>query len=226
MRNLGVIFDFNGTLFWDSDKHEKAWKTLSKNLRGNEFSDEELQKYVHGRTNKSILQYMLRKDLDDENLAKLSNKKEQIYRDMCKEDIENFKLAPGAIKFLNYIKEKKISCTIATASQKENLMFFWKSFKLDKWFDLNKIVYDDGSFLGKPEPDIYLKAAKILGINTSDCIVIEDAFSGIESAYRAKIGKIIAIAPKEKHEYFNSLETVNLVITDFNDLDKNILNKE
>ena len=137
MRYSGMIFDFNGTLFWDSDKHERAWKTLSKNLRGSEFTDEELKKYVHGRTNKSIVEYVLGKTMDDESIIKISNEKEQIYREMCKQDIDNFKLAPGASQFLDYLKENKIPCTIATASGKENLMFFFESFKLEKWFDIS-----------------------------------------------------------------------------------------
>lgn len=225
MKDLGIIFDFNGTLFFDSDKHEKAWRIFSKKLRGNQLSDEELQKVMHGRTNKSLIEYLLNDSIDDEKLFKLSEEKEQIYRDMCIKDNENFKLAPGAIEFLDYLKENNIPYTIATASGKENLMFYMKNLNLGKWFDLDSIVFDDGSILGKPEPDIYLKAAVKIGVKPENCIVFEDAISGIESAYRANIGKIIAIGSEEKHKILKELKGVDCVISNFYEFNKKIFNK-
>lgn len=223
MKYLGIIFDFNGTLFFDSDKHEEAWRIFSKKLRGSSFSDEELQKIMHGRTNKTLIEYLLGRSIDNEQLAQLGEEKEQIYRDMCIRDKANFKLAPGAIEMLDYLKEKQIPYTIATASGEKNLLFYMESLNLNKWFDLNKIVFDDGLILGKPEPDIYLKAAAKIGLKPEQCIVVEDSISGIESAYRANIGKIIAIGPESKHEKLKSLEGVDCVISDFKEFDKNIL---
>lgn len=49
MNNIGVVFDFNGTLFHDSDKHEKAWRQFFKNEFNRDVNDEEFKKYVHGR---------------------------------------------------------------------------------------------------------------------------------------------------------------------------------
>ncbi|GAA0703122.1 HAD family phosphatase [Paraclostridium ghonii] len=223
MKRLGIIFDFNGTLFWDSDKHENAWKNFSKKLRGNALSDEEMKKIVHGRTNKFVIEYLLDSSVDDNQVALLAEEKEAFYRTACKRDITNFRLAPGAIEFLDFLKEHKIPFTIATASGEKNLKFFFKEFNLSKWFDFSNVIYDDGSILGKPEPDIYLKAAATIGVKPEDCIVIEDAISGIESAYRANIGKIIAITPRDTHEYFLNLKGVDFVINDFNEFNRGLL---
>lgn len=215
MNYLGVIFDFNGTLFFDADKQEESWRIFSKQLRGHAFSDEELQNLMHGRTNKTLIEYLLGCSIDNDKLFKLSDEKEKIYRDMCVNDPENLKLAPGAIELLDYLKENLIPYTIATASGKENVLFYMETLELYKWFDFDKIVFDDGSFLGKPEPDIYLKAAAKLGVQPENCIVIEDAISGIESAYRANIGKIIAIGPESKHENLRKIKGVSTVISNF-----------
>lgn len=215
MNYLGVIFDFNGTLFFDADKQEESWRIFSKQLRGHAFSDEELQNLMHGRTNKTLIEYLLGRSIDNEKLFQLSDEKEKIYRDMCINDPENLKLAPGAIELLDYLKENQIPYTIATASGKENVLFYMKTLEIHKWFDFNKIVFDDGSFLGKPEPDIYLKAAAKLGLKPENCIVVEDAISGIESAYRANIGKIIAIGPESKHENLRKIKGVSTVISNF-----------
>ena len=219
----GIIFDFNGTLFWDSKKHLEAWREYSKKLRGQAFSDEEMQKYMFGRTNEDIIKYLIGRQPEKELVLKCQNEKEAIYRDMCAKDPENFKLAKGAEEFLDYLCKNEIPHTIATMSEEINVKFFIKSFGLEKWFDINKIVYDDGNIKGKPEPDIYIKAAKNLGLKPEDCIVVEDALSGIESAYRAGIGRIVAIESMETRELYSKIQAVDDIIADFDDFDRNIL---
>lgn len=219
----GIIFDFNGTLFWDSKKHLEAWREYSKKLRGHAFSDEEMQKYMFGRTNEDIIKYLIGRQPEKELVLKCQNEKEAIYRDMCAKDPENFKLAKGAEEFLDYLCKNEIPHTIATMSEEINVKFFIKSFGLEKWFDINKIVYDDGNIKGKPEPDIYIKAAKNLGLKPEDCIVVEDALSGIESAYRAGIGRIVAIESMETRELYSKIQAVDDIIADFDDFDRNIL---
>ena len=54
----GVIFDFNGTLFFDNDKHVKAWGAISRLLRNKDITDEELHKHFNGVPNQKIIQYM------------------------------------------------------------------------------------------------------------------------------------------------------------------------
>ncbi|MPQ44602.1 HAD family hydrolase [Clostridium tarantellae] len=219
----GVIFDFNGTLFWDSEKHDIAWKAFSKELRGCELTDGELKKYVHGRTNKLILEYIVGEELDIERANYLASEKERVYRELCIKDKENFKLAPGAVELLDYLKEKDIAINIATASDNNNVGFFIESFNLDKWFDINKIVYDDGNIKSKPNPDIYLKAIEKIGLKSEQCIVFEDAMSGIEAAHRAKVGKVFAIASQHTREELDKLSNVDYVINDFSNFPRNIL---
>jgi len=84
------------------------------------------------------------------------------------------------------------------SSEITNLQFFTEHLRLDRWFDVAKIVYDDGIRPGKPAPDVYLAAARNIGIAPSECVVIEDAVSGLAAAYAAGIGYIVAIgAPAE-----------------------------
>lgn len=212
----GIIFDFNGTLFWDSELHMEAWREFSKRLRGTQFSDEEMLKYMFGRTNEDIIAYAIGKRPSPELVEKFAVEKEQVYRDMCKLHPEIFKLAPFAEEFLDYLKANNIPRTIATMSEKENVDFYIKEFHLEKWFDVEKIVYSDGIIPGKPAPDIYLIAAKRLGLDPQNCIVVEDAISGINAAKNAGIGKVVAIASMEKPDFYSDLG-VDLIITDFKD---------
>lgn len=216
----GIIFDFNGTLFWDTEKQEAAWRMFSEKLRGYPLSYEEMQKLMHGRTNKSLIEYLVGGPVDEKELGALIDEKELIYRTMCKGDPSCLELAPGAVELLDFLASRKIPRTIATASGKTNLDFFIDVFNLSKWFELDKIVYDDGLFPGKPDPCIYLMAADKIGLVPEKCIVVEDALSGIEAAHRANAGKIIAIGPKHKHSEFASLTGVASVIASFYDLDR------
>ena len=219
----GIIFDFNGTLFWDSQKHLEAWREYSKKLRGTAFTDEEMQKYMFGRTNEDIIKYLIGKQPDRALVEKCQNEKEAIYREMCLKDRENFVLAKAVVKFLDYVCENDIPHTIATMSEEVNVKFFIKEFNLAKWFDIDKIVYDNGKIKGKPAPDIYLEAAKQLNLQPKDCIVVEDALSGIEAAHKAGIGKIVAIESMETRELYSKVPAVDEIIADFDDFDRNWL---
>ena len=213
----GIIFDFNGTLFWDSEIQENAWKTFGTKLSGRNITDEEFNTYFHGRTNKDTLEYLTERVLTDKEVNELAQQKESIYRDLCKSDLNKFKLAPGVERYLDYLKENNIPFTIATASEINNVNFFIKEFQLDKWFDIIKIVYDDGTFRGKPEPDIYLKASEALNIQPDNCIVFEDASSGIKSAKSAGVKEIIAVVPEGRKNIFENQPNLKIIST-FDDI--------
>ena len=222
MKEKGIIFDFNGTLFWDSQKHYDAWVETSRKLRGTPFNDYEMVHHMFGRKNSEIIAYAIGREPSKEEAEQIGREKEIIYLDMCKKDHENTKFADGVEEFLDYLCENNIPHTIATMSEKINVDFYIDVFNLAKWFDLDKIVYSDGTIPGKPAPDIYEIAAKKIGIAPKDCIVFEDAISGIEAAKSAGIKRIIAVASKEPVEFYKSIDCVTNVITDFRNI-QNIL---
>lgn len=215
----GIIFDFNGTLFFDSDKHEKAWKKISVEIRSYPFSNEELLKNVYGGTNRSILEYLLQKEISDDLLKDYAIRKEQYYRQSCLLDPVNLKLVDGAIELFEYLQSNKINKNIATASEMTNVIFFNEQFGLDQWFDIDKIVFDDWKIAGKPAPDMFLKAAENIGVNPSECIIFEDSATGIAAAKSAGIGKIIIIDPSAEKSKFHSHPDVDLVISDYTKYD-------
>ena len=104
----GIIFDFNGTLYWDSQLHYDAWVEYSKILRGTPFTREEMRDKMFGHTNKDIIQYAIGKEPTAEMVEKYAKEKESLYRKRCLIDRENFKLAPGAEEFLDFLKENNI----------------------------------------------------------------------------------------------------------------------
>ncbi len=220
----GIIFDFNGTLFFDSRLHYEAWRIYSKKLRGYAFSDEEMRTKMFGRTNADIIEYAIGRKPEAELVEKLAKEKEAMYREMCIKDKEHCVLSPGAEDFLDWLKDNNIPRTIATMSEWDNVEFYIKEFQLEKWFDLEKIVYSNGKIPGKPAPDIYRIAASNLKLNPEKCIVVEDALSGINSAKAAGIGMIIAIASLEDDSLYN-IPCVKQIIHNFNEIDRTLFSK-
>jgi HAD superfamily hydrolase (TIGR01509 family) len=210
----GIIFDFNGVLWWDSHLQERAWRQFSADLRGWPLSPDESAVHIHGRNNSHTLEYLIGWPVAGEELWELTQRKETIYRQLCLDQKEAFKLSPGAEDLLDYLAARGIPRTIATASEKTNLDFFVEHLHLDHWFDVDLIVYDDGTRPGKPAPDIYLQAACNLGLAPAWCIVVEDSRSGIEAAHAAEIGRIIALGPTSSHNELAQLEGVGAVVRD------------
>ena len=220
----GIIFDFNGTLYWDSQLHYDAWREYSKLLRGYEFSDEEMRDKMFGHTNEDIIEYAIGKKPTKEMVEKYGKEKEALYRKRCLLDLDSFKLAPGAIEFLDFLKQNNIPRTIATMSEWDNVEFYIKEFHLEKWFEIDKIVYSDGTIPGKPAPHIFKIAAEKLGLDPVDCVVVEDAIAGIKSAQGAGIGKIFAIASLEPIEFYEQMQGLSGIIKNFYEFDKTIFN--
>lgn len=190
MKYKGIIFDFNGVMLWDDEWHDESWMKISKELRGTPMSVAEMRAYIHGGNNRNAFEYVLGRQVSDEELAKLVARKEKMYRDIATTKPE-FKLSPGTEGLLDLLKQKHIPRTIATSSEITNLNFFIDHLNLEKWFDRNLIVYDDGKLPSKPAPDIYVRAAAKLKLQLEVCIVVEDSRFGVIAARNAGIGKII-----------------------------------
>lgn len=210
------IFDFNGTLVMDSYMHETAWRQYVEKLCHREVTEEEFKLHVHGKTSAMILEHFLGKGkLTKEEVLAYSEEKEACYRRLCMENRERFRLTEGVEEFLDKAKGAGIPITIATAANLANMNFYFEYFSLEKWFDMEKIVYDDASLKGKPAPDIYLKAVEKLSVKAEECVVFEDAVSGVISADRAGIGRIIGIYGDSSRELLEETGKINICIRDF-----------
>lgn len=189
----GILFDFNGTLFFDSDFHIEAFQRIFPELGVPAPTKEEVIEKILGRSNAMIYRENIKADASDEETAVFGHNKESIYFDLCLANKDRFRLTEGAEEFLDYLKAQGIPFTIATGSDRESVDFFFEHLGLDRWFDINKIVYTDGSFRGKPSPDCYFLAAEKLGLRAEECLIFEDGRSGIMSANAAKAAGVVAI---------------------------------
>ena len=205
----GVIFDFNGTLFLDNDKHIKAWNKITMELRGTGITEEELHTKMNGVNNKYIIRYLNSGKEDDELEAKYSSLKEQYYRRFCKEDTKNFHLIEGAVQLFDQLKQKNIPFTIASASIKDNIDFFVENFQLDRWIDPETIVYDNGQY--KDKEAMFIQAARNIHVPVDQICVIEDSLAGVNASIKAGIPDIRIIDSGHIASQVESLEQVRQI---------------
>lgn len=213
----GLLFDFNGTLFRDSDKHEAAWRRFILEKTGRSVSQTDFEQHFHGQNAKNVLEWIFQKELTATEVDTCAEEKEVIYRQLCLADPDRFHLIEGAEAFLTAAQKQGIPMTIATASGANNLAFFYQQFHLERWFPKEKVVYDDGNLIGKPAPTPYLKAAQAIGLSASDCIVFEDAAAGFRSGRNAGAKGVVALTTGNNREKLIGNPDVDLVIDDYYD---------
>ncbi|MCI8881051.1 MAG: HAD family phosphatase, partial [Clostridiaceae bacterium] len=140
----GAIFDFNGTMFFDEAFQERSWREFLGQKTGRDVTDAEFQEYIHGRNADVSLPYFLQRSLSRQEIEDLEEEKEVIYRDLCLKSAD-FRLADGLPLFLDRLKQLDFPITIATASGWNNVQFFFDHLGLDRWFNLQNVVYNDGT---------------------------------------------------------------------------------
>lgn len=214
----GVIFDFNGTLFWDTKLHNRAWDIFldKHNLS---LSDEDKFRKMHGKNNKDIFLALFNNSLTDGQILQYVLEKEGLYQELCLETSMN--LAPGVVQFLDFLKDKAIPFTIATASGKENLDFYFEHLPLSEWFDYDKVIYNNGTIKGKPDPQIYQLAMAVIDKKPEEVIIFEDAIAGLQAAKNANAGKIIIVDSNDDN--YSDWQGYQ-IIKSFDEVDRRLFN--
>lgn len=208
MKKFGVLFDMDGVIVDTNPAHKKAilqfCDTYNKRL-----SDDEMKKYIWGRTNKEWLRHLFGEDISDAQLKGYADEKEQLFRDIYEPDV---KLLNGLNSFLDLLGQYNIPKAIGTSAPRANVDFIFKHTGIEKYFDT--VLDESFVTIGKPNPEIYVKAAKALRFNPEDCIVIEDSLAGIEAGKRAGC-KVIGITTTHSDA---ELSQADLTAADFTTL--------
>ena len=176
-----VIFDLDGVLVSTDECHYQAWKCLAD--RENIPFDRKVNERLRGVSRMESLEIILEraaKQYTPTEKVRMAEYKNQIYREKI-EGLTPSDLLPGVALFLRYLREQ--GKRIAVGSSSKNTGRILEKIGLDKTFD----AVADGNDItkSKPDPEVFLVAAKKLGLPSARCIVVEDAFSGIEAGKAA-----------------------------------------
>lgn len=183
MKYKAVIFDLDGVIVSTDMLHYKAWKYMA-DIYGIPF-DQKINHRLRGVSRMASLDIIL------ENTTNIYTKEEKLKMATLKNDyyvkllseLTPDDILEGANALLTYLKSKDIMVAIGSSSKNAGIIL--KQIGLDLAFD----VIADGNHIthSKPDPEVFLKAANMLGIKPEDCAVIEDAVAGIEAAKRANM---------------------------------------
>ncbi|KRK90785.1 HAD family hydrolase [Companilactobacillus futsaii] len=216
-----MIFDFNGTMIFDGLIQKRAWGKFLEVEFNRELTSQDYQLHIAGINNRNTFEYYLDRSISDTELAQLSDKKENIYREICLNTPDEFQLVPGLSDFLDWCKNNNIKLNIATASEHSNVIFFFNQLRLGRWFDLEKVAFNDGKIKGKPAPDIFLKAIENLGGKASSSAIFEDSVSGIQAANKAQAGKVVLVEdPKLEKVSLPENLRIDKLIQEYSDINK------
>ncbi len=205
------IFDLNGTMIDDMEFHSAAWYSiLNDDLKAN-LTKEEVNREMYGK-NEELLDRIFGKGMfTKEELAEISNKKEQHYQAAFRPHLQ---LIAGLPRLLEEAKDHQIRMAIGSAAIPFNIDFVLDNLRIRHYFQA--IVSADDVTISKPDPETFEKAARILGVPPKDCIVFEDAPKGVEAALRAGMSSIVLTTMHEKSA-FQRFTNVLRYIADYTD---------
>lgn len=215
MQITAVIFDLNGTILTDEDEYGASFKDVLKSLGRDVQEDYPQVGGIGVKENWPILleKYNIKTSLTADELAV---KTQEAYL----KRLGSVTLRNGFAEFAGNLKESGVKVALATSNTWPVVEKVFEEFNLERYFD--SVVTREEVLRSKPEPDIFLEAADKLGVISSQCLVIEDAKSGIDAAKKAHM-KVIGIARSKEHAI--SLKGADRVIYSFSELTPEIVSE-
>ena len=179
MSPFGVIFDVDGTLVDNHAHHEEAWMVWGER-HGRPIDSAFYREHLYARSNDRILRTLLGEHLTPEQVVAHAVEKEAIYRELYAPDLQPM---PGLVDLLMDLHRNRVPCGAASNAERINVDFVIDGLRLRSLFRC--VLGREDVAHGKPEPDLFLKAAGLLALPPARCLVFEDSATGFEGARRA-----------------------------------------
>ena len=206
----------DGVLVDSMPTHAEAFGILCERL-GSTVWDSDISQFA-GRGPEDVFGVLLPDKLKELGVDALNEEKEQIFREIY---APKAKLMPHLAEFLDGVKAHGIKCSVGSSGCYENVAMTWERCNLERWFEAK--VCGDDVVNCKPSPEIFLTAAEWLGLQPEECIVFEDALSGVEAAKAAGM-KVVTLTTTLPRERLEAAEA-DLVIDSFAEVDYDTLYK-
>ncbi|HCL01792.1 MAG TPA: beta-phosphoglucomutase [Lachnoclostridium phytofermentans] len=178
MRYKAIIFDLDGVICSTDMYHYKAWKQLADKLQIP--FNEDINHRLRGVSRMESLEIILEQskgNFTEEEKQKLANEKNEFYIKLLAQMSEK-DLSKEVSDTLKQLRKKGIELAIGSSSR--NAPYILERIGLQNFFD----VVVDGNMIkySKPDPEVFVKAAQKLGYESDECLVVEDAAAGVQSA--------------------------------------------
>jgi beta-phosphoglucomutase family hydrolase len=198
---FGAIFDWDGVIIDSGKLHAQSWRLLATELGKTLASDSFIRGF--GMKSERIIEEIHGWAKDPEEVARLTNRKEALYREL----VAQGKIAPlpGVVEWLHRLHEAGVPCAVASSTHRLNIDAVLERLGLQKAF--RAIVSAEDVTHGKPNPEVFVKAAERLGMAAERSVVFEDAYVGIEAAHAAGM-KVVAVTTTHTSEQLTAADLV------------------
>ncbi len=185
----GAIFDWDGIIIDSHDQHLESWRMLFDE-EGRVMADD-FFRLTFGMRNQNIIPAYFEgiSAGDSAEIARLGGRKEELYRELVVRD--GIEPLPGVVTLLEALREAGIPCSVGSSTPRKNLEVIMELLGLGEYFGALTAAEDVAD--GKPDPQVFLRAAEKIGRPPSRCVVFEDAHVGIEAGLRAGM-RVVAVA--------------------------------
>ena len=205
-----VLWDMDGIIADTGPYHLKAWQEVFQK-RGLKYPDEDFKRNF-GKRNDTIIRIVTGDSLSPEEVDAIAVEKEAVFRQKIAPNLESL---PGVIELIKSLREYGVKTALASSAPIENIQFVTRGLGINDCFDV--VVWGREVTEGKPSPQVFLLAAKRLGVEPKNCAVIEDSVAGVTAAKRAGM-KCLAVTnthPEtrlmEADLVVNTLEKISVV---------------
>ncbi|MFC1899421.1 HAD family hydrolase [Chloroflexota bacterium] len=200
MNDKAVIWDMDGVIADTAPYHLQGWRIVF-GKRGTEYTEEDYWRNT-GKRSDSIVRNILGDDMPDEDVAAIVKEKDETFQELIARNIRSF---PGVLELMAALRENNFKMAIASSAPMQNIQLIVQGLKIENLFDA--IISGWEVTRGKPNPQTFLLAAEKLGIGTKNCVVIEDAISGVTASKRAGI-RCIAVTNTTSREELREADII------------------
>jgi HAD superfamily hydrolase (TIGR01509 family) len=198
---FGAIFDWDGVIIDSSRHHEESWNRLSAESGLPLFPGH--FKKGFGMKNEYIIPNVLNWTSDPDLVERYSLRKEVLYREVVLE--WGISPLPGVTEWLKELQRHQIPCAVGSSTHRENIETGLRLLDFGSFFQA--IVTAEDVSHGKPDPEVFLLAAKRISAAPARSVVFEDALVGIEAAHRGGM-KAVAVATTNPAELLRDADVV------------------
>ncbi|MEZ5352025.1 MAG: HAD family phosphatase [Bryobacteraceae bacterium] len=202
-RPLAFLFDLDGVIIHSMPLHNLAWERY---LLSHGIEPGDIEKRMHGLRNDDIVRDYFGGNLPEEDVYEHGAAKERLWREMMAPELDNWIVA-GVREFIRACSTTPMA--VASNAEVPNIEFVLNGAGLRPHFQA--IVDGHQVERPKPAPDIYVRAASLLGVAPQDCVVFEDSIAGIQAGREAG-ARVVGVATT-----LDRLPHTDLVIRDFED---------
>ena len=199
MKLEAVIWDMDGVLLNSGPSHFKAWRATLEKYKIKVY--EERLRRTFGMTNQQVIQFIVDQPISKELTDKIIREKDLLFQNIIRDQAV---FLPGVKKWMETFRQNGIRQALASSGSPGNINVVLSALAVETYFDV--VISGDG-MPSKPDPFVFIKAADRLGVIPLNCLVIEDAVTGVQAA-KASGMKCVAVTTTNHAEKLADADVV------------------